>query len=373
MHRYTQIQDQDRKLDIMDHVNQDHSKELLMIAQSYGKNRTITAAMITDIYQEGILLNIESAKAEEKTLFVDFELKGDLKEQILYLAYNAFAKQKIEFSHNARQYFEVLDKQQLTKNMTRLVIKSQLPLPQNYAGYAYGFILKALEKAPKKPLNSSNKSSLVKNVFDRGFLWLMKHLSSQKRQKMLESMNKDIRLYTLRRAFHLDDQAEPEQVGLHYGFVDIFTHGGSAGSLWAEQLQIGSLISSRTETDDKHAHLHQGKTMLIADETAYPALAGILELWQNPEAPVVILLGVDQQDFDYFKDFEFPQHTQLNMVSTAVDAQAQRVIYLLQQQTQIDAVWGALENGAAKKIRHYLRNDRELQGKNNHIKGYWRL
>lgn len=37
MTHLTTIKDQDRKLDIMDHVNQDHRKELLIIAQNYGK------------------------------------------------------------------------------------------------------------------------------------------------------------------------------------------------------------------------------------------------------------------------------------------------------------------------------------------------
>lgn len=109
MKHYTTIQDQDRKLDIMDHVNQDHSKELLIIAQTYGKNDQISNATIADIYEEGILLHIQDLTGEQP-LFVEFELKGDLEEQILYLAYNSFAKQKIEFSHNARQFFEVIQK-----------------------------------------------------------------------------------------------------------------------------------------------------------------------------------------------------------------------------------------------------------------------
>lgn len=37
MAHFTTIKDQDRKLDIMDHVNQDHRKELLIIAQTWQK------------------------------------------------------------------------------------------------------------------------------------------------------------------------------------------------------------------------------------------------------------------------------------------------------------------------------------------------
>lgn len=369
MNQYTIIQDQDRKLDIMDHVNQDHRKELLVIAQTYGKNNLLHDAMIVDIFEEGIQLDTQDSVSEDhKKLFIEFELKGDLEEQILYLAYNSFAKQKIEFSHNAKKFFEVVAKEQVSKNITRLTIKSQVALPKYYAGYAYGFILKVLEKAPSH-VNSSDKSSIFKNLFDRGFLWAMKHISSQKRQKLLENMNKDVRLYTLRRAFGNDRNNEI----FNYGHVDVFTHGSSSGSQWIDQLQLGSLISSRTETDDKHDHLHEGQSVLIADETAYPALAGILDFWKNSIPPIIILLCADEQDLEYFQSYTFPESTIVKKVIGAVEEQGQQTIEILKIFIEVDNVWGALENNAAKQIRHYLRNERKLAGRNNHIKGYWRL
>ena len=370
MKNYTIIKDQHRKLDIMDHVNQDHSKELLMIAQTYGKNNQINHAVITDIFEEGILLHTqETISTNKQQLFINFELKGDIEEQILYLAYNSFAQQKIEFSNNAKQFFEVIAKEQISKNITRLTIKSQVALPSYYAGYAYGFILKVLEKTPSIKSNSSNKSGIIKNTFDRGFLWVIKHISSQKRQKLMETINKDVRLYTLRQAFSPDNQDKT----LNYGYVDVFTHGSSPGSEWVNHLQEGSLISSRTETDDKHDHLHQGQTVLIADETAYPAVAGILDFWKNPISPIVVLLCADEQDLDYFQSFTFPENTTLKTIVCDVKHQGEQTIQVLTSFSQISGVWGALENNAAKQIRHHFRNERNLQGKNNHIKGYWRL
>ena len=53
-------------------------------------------------------------------------------------------------------------KSQVSPNITRLTIKSQRPLPNYYAGYAYGFILKILEKAPLVQPNNSNKSGTLK-------------------------------------------------------------------------------------------------------------------------------------------------------------------------------------------------------------------
>ncbi|WP_269914331.1 siderophore-interacting protein [Acinetobacter sp. HY1485] len=361
MTNYTTIQEQDRKLDVMDHVNQDHTKELLMIAQSYGKNMEISEAHIIDIFEEGILLQVREHSALNE-LFVGFELQGDLEEQILYLAYNSFVKQKIEFTNNTKQYFEVTEKKQITKNMTRLTIKSQRPLPEYYAGYAYGLILKVLEKSQPIKTKKSNKSGLIKNTFDRGFLWVMKHLSSQKRQKLLETMNKDIRLYTLRQSF-----------GDQEGYIDIFTHGNSAGSQWVEQLQVGSMVASRTETDDKHGHLHEGQAVLIADETAYPALAGILDFWKNPQPPIVVLLCNDKEDLSYFDGYTFPKNTVVKHITSHASQQGTQTLEYLNEVEQIDNVWGALENTSAKQVRHYLRNQRNLASKNNHIKGYWRL
>ncbi|MGB0844611.1 MAG: fumarylacetoacetate hydrolase family protein, partial [Alphaproteobacteria bacterium] len=44
----------------------------------------------------------------------------------------------------------------------------------------------------------------------------------------------------------------------------------------AIELKAGDVIMSRSESPDKHPHLKSGQALLIADETAYPALVGIL-------------------------------------------------------------------------------------------------
>ncbi|MFI8037575.1 SIP domain-containing protein, partial [Acinetobacter baumannii] len=87
----------------------------------------------------------------------------------------------------------------------------------------------------------------------------------------------------------------------------------------------------------------------------------------------VILLSADAVDFAYFDDFSFPENTNLQKITGAVHEQGSQTVELLKTFDQLDQVWGALENNAAKQIRHYFRNERKLSGKNNHIKGYWRL
>lgn len=48
----TPIADNDKKLDIMDHLNQDHSDELLIVANYYGQNSDYSEARISDILKK---------------------------------------------------------------------------------------------------------------------------------------------------------------------------------------------------------------------------------------------------------------------------------------------------------------------------------
>ncbi|WP_230655811.1 siderophore-interacting protein [Psychrobacter sp. I-STPA10] len=432
----TPIANQDEKLDIIEHIHQDHPKELLVIAKNYYPDYFSSGqfkhAQIVDIYQEGILLKLSKQvqtdnaddnqvnQAEqtenEQDVFIEFELEGDLEEQILYLAYVSMIKQGEEFGEgNKKQFFTVIGKQQLSKNMIRLTIKSDTPLPINYAGYAYGFVLKTLGRKNnnlhQNSQSSDNKllalaklkglSKLKDNLpnlsnlptppdwltqkFNMGLLQLMKRLSSENRQRLFATLNKDTRVYTLRSAF----KSSADSQFLDMGYVDVFVHGGSAGSRWIDGLQLGDIISSRNQTSDRHEHLAKGQAVLIADETAYPAVAGILETWQNPIPPHLIVISSDKEEQSYFVENHFAENSSVNGIGQNLPEnlksisihriicpnteQGKQVIEVLKTLDNIEVSWGALENNGAKQVRHYLRNERKLTGKNNRIKGYWRL
>jgi NADPH-dependent ferric siderophore reductase len=143
--------------------------------------------------------------------------------------------------------------------------------------------------------------------------------------------------------------------------------------VWCKSLKPGDIIMSRSEAKDNHRHLHTGQAVLIADETAFPAVAGMLERWINPIPPIVILLPVIATEVSYFDDVQFPPNTLVHVLPATPEQQASEALVLLQQLDRIDTAWGACESLAAKRIRHYLRNDRKLSGKLNHIKAYWRL
>ena len=468
----TPIANQDEKLDIIEHIHQDHPKELLVIAKNYFPNYFTNGqfnhAQIVDIYQEGVLLKLSTKSSTKQTqadnsdspqakqlekkpdkqveqadneqqVFIEFELDGDLEEQILYLAYVSMIKQGEEFGEgNKKQFFTVVGKQQLSKNMIRLTIKSETPLPTDYAGYAYGFMLKTLGRKTNNLHHDSQDtdksfSSLTKlegllklkdnlpslsnlptppdwltQKFNMGLLQLMKRLSSENRQRLFATLNKDTRIYTLRSAF----KSGADSQFLDMGYVDVFVHGGSVGSRWVDGLQLNDIITSRSQTPDRHEHLVQGQAVLIADETAYPAVAGILETWQNPIPPHLIVVSSDKEEQSYFVEDSsiednfvenrfvnsflqngflqsglgqnLPANLKASLKANLKNShihrivcpnteQGRQVIEVLKTIEDIEVSWGALENNGAKQVRHYLRNERNLIGKNNRVKGYWRL
>lgn len=369
MNSFTPIENVDHKIDIMDHVNQDHSEEVLAIARSHSQQDEFPAAKIVDIFEEGVKITYQDEASSERELFVPFAIEGSLEDKILYLAYAAIVKQGRDFSGTGKRFFEVIDKQQITTNMVRLTIQAATPLPEYYPGHAYAFLLKTMQKGRGQDTVNRTEKHWAKNIFDRFFIWLMKHLSSKNRTKLLRNMNKDVRLYTLRKSWQSTDDAD----FINQGYVDVFTHGNTAGSQWVNELAIGDVVLSRSEAKDKHPHLLTGQAVLIADETAYPAAAGILEKWQNPEPPHVILLSTAQDEQDYFSDDIFPQGTQVHRVVCSAEQQGDEVIRVLETLEKIEVVWGALEADSAKAVRRYLRNSRDVMGRNNHTKGYWML
>lgn len=365
----TPIADQEQKLDIIDHINQDHSDELLAIAHHYYPNDTFESVLIKDIFNEGMVLEVIPQSSGE--MFIPFELKGELEEQILYLAYLAMVKQGKNITGGRRHYFTVKAKENVTKRIIRVHLSSDTPILPNHDGYAYGMVLKTIQSIKPPPsveITSpiSKVSSWLTTRANLAFLWVLKRVSSEKRKKIVENMTKDVRIYTLR----VQENGESK----HYDtYMDIYVHGDSAGYRWLNSLSVGSIIYARTESPEKHHHLDVGKAVLIADETAYPAAASILERWNNVLAPTVIVLSQHTEEQAYFDTVKLPIGTVIHNIAMDTPNQSAEVIAYLEQLTDIQTVWGACENTTAKKIRHYLRYERQLSGKNNHLKGYWRM
>ncbi|MDO4723183.1 MAG: siderophore-interacting protein, partial [Comamonadaceae bacterium] len=304
--------------------------------------------------------------------FVPFALKGDLEENVLYLAYEALARQGKSLSGQHKQFFSVVGSEMVTAHMLRLHLKSTVPLPEDAPGHAWFFSLKTLERLPAKLPVARQRMSLIAQWFSRLLLWWLKRVSPARREQVMLSFTKDQRYYTLRRA----RKSSADAPFADLAEVDVFLHQSAdgaptPGSRWASALRAGDVIFSQAQYHEHTEHLAQGQCVLIGDETALPAVAALLEGWRNPQPPVVFCITADALDQPYLADASLPAGTRLHRISASQDAAA-AVIAELERLPAIDAVWGALENSDAKTIRQHLRHARGLAGSQNRVKGYWR-
>ncbi len=362
--QYTPIENVDKKIDVIDHINDDHLSEVLSIARGYTPFKHIDSAKLIDIVEEGMMLSV-TAEAGTQESFIPFLLKGDLEENVLYLAYNAMVKLGESPISNKKQYFEVLETHMMSQNMIRLIVKSALTLPPDQPGYAYLLSLSKLEAMPHTIKQDSDKLSKIKQWLYKLFLWRVRKMSSQDRLERMLAFAKDTRYYTLREA----KKSQPNQAHCDIGHIDIFIHGETPGGLWAKSLHPGDIIRSISETPERCDHLSQGQTVLIADETSLPTVLALLEGWQNPISPYIIAITRHEADQTYLPNALVPAPEKLFRLP-AQDIST-TVIKLLQDMPQIDAAWGAIENLEARAIRKYLRDERGLSGRYNRVKAYW--
>jgi len=324
----TPIADYDQKLDIIEHVNSGHAKALLAIAHVY-INEQVENAQLVDLFEEGIILQCQIGDLIESH-FVAFLTQDSLHHNVHNLAMHAMKKLGKLISQF--WHFQLLKKQQVSRNMCRLFLKSDSPLAdQSPAGYAWRFILERFSNKPdSQHINT--------------------HLG---------------RYYTLRNT----EKSSPNLDYADIAVVDIFQHNDTAGSLWTQDLTVGEFVVANNEFYEQTDHLTTGRALLIADETSLPTVAKLLENWQNPIPPTVISITQDPADQTYLNENLFPAGSQLFRFEYSESAD--QILTFLQQHPEIEKVWGALENQQAKTIRHYLRNERQFKAENNRVKAYW--
>lgn len=359
----TPLRDTDQKIDLIDHMNDDHKEELLFIAQTHGASG-ITHATLKDIFEEGCVLHVTtSANSTPAELWVPFVLRGDLEEQILYVAYSAMVRQGQSLGNKKKQFFEVVRSEYVTPHLFRVYLTSDKAFPADAPGFAWLFSLKTLNQQPDTPQQPA-RQSLLAHWMNRLFIWGLRYLSFQRREKIMMSFTKDMRYYTLRQV--------SQQAGKSVAAVDVYLHGDTPGGNWATSLKPGDIISTTSEYVEHTDHLHNGKALLIADETSLPTVAALLENWRNRQPPYVISITTDKEDQHYLDDLVLPEGTEVFHVAGGHTHVHATVIDLIRQMPDIEVAWGALENNDAKQIRKYLREERKLEGKTNRLKGYWK-
>ena len=355
------------KIKFMNHVNDEHQDELALFVEAFADTKLSNemAVVVAEVYSDGLLLeasvqNVEilpNHKAEAlpdavSQFFIEFENVIDetitLKSQYINLLQVASKKLGKQAIKQQERYFTVIDGYYASPNMFRLVVAAPADTPLNYAGYAYLF-----------EMNTDVSIS---------------HNSAAASEKLQ-------RYYTLRKAWQ---DAETQQI---QGWVDIYIHGDTSGGNWARAVQAGTQLKSVRDYPERIAHLNDGQCLLLCDETSMPTVANLLENWQNPIAPIVIVMTNDGAELSYLQEIElsqtlaeinsFKQDNIVHILNTPSIDLPDAIVSAIDTRLEdgsilIEKVWGALSAADAKILRRQLKTKFDLSRQDMVMKVYWR-
>lgn len=359
------------KIKFMNHVNDEHQDELALFVEAFADTKLSNdmAVVVAEVYSNGLLLeasvqNVEilpNHKAEAlpdavSQFFIEFENVIDetitLKSQYINLLQVASKKLGKQAIKQQERYFTVIDGYYASPNMFRLVVAAPVDTPLNHAGYAYLFEVNADVSVSHESTNASANAS-------------------EKLQ----------RYYTLRKVWQ---DAETQQI---QGWVDTYIHGDTPGGNWARAVQAGTQLKSVRDYPEKIAHLNEGQCLLICDETSMPTVANLLENWQNPIAPIVIVMTNDGAELSYLQEIElsqtlaeinsFKQDNIVHILNTPSIDLPDAIVSAIDTRLEdgsilIEKVWGALSAADAKILRRQLKTKFDLSRQDMVMKVYWR-
>ena len=338
------------KIKFMNHVNDEHQDELALFVEAFADTKLSNdmAVVVAEVYSNGLLLeasvqNVEALPNHKVEMlsdgisqfFIEFENVIDetitLKSQYINLLQVASKKLGKLAIKQQERYFTVIDGYYASPNMFRLVVAAPADTPLNYAGYAYLF-----------EMNTDVSIS---------------HNSAAASEKLQ-------RYYTLRKAWQ---DAETQQI---QGWVDIYIHGDTSGGNWARAVQAGTQLKSVRDYPERIAHLNDGQCLLLCDETSMPTVANLLENWQNPIAPIVIVMTNDGAELSYLQEIElsqtlaeinsFKQDNIVHILNTPSIDLPDAIVSAIDTRLEdgsilIEKVWGALSAADAKILRRQLK------------------
>lgn len=355
------------KIKFMNHVNDEHQDELALFVEAFADTKLSNdmAVVVAEVYSNGLLLeasvqNVEALPNHKVEMlsdgisqfFIEFENVIDetitLKSQYINLLQVASKKLGKLAIKQQERYFTVIDGYYSSPNMFRLVVAAPADTPLNHAGYAYLF-----------EMNTDVSIS---------------HNSAAASEKLQ-------RYYTLRKAWQ---DAETQQI---QGWVDIYIHGDTSGGNWARAVQAGTQLKSVRDYPERIAHLNDGQCLLLCDETSMPTVANLLENWQNPIAPIVIVMTNDGAELSYLQEIElsqtlaeinsFKQDNIVHILNTPSIDLPDAIVSAIDTRLEdgsilIEKVWGALSAADAKILRRQLKTKFDLSRQDMVMKVYWR-
>lgn len=330
------------KLETIEHVNEDHRYEMMLVVKAFTQLGEVVDAELQDVFEEGVTMNaFPTEHAEPIPVFVPFTVEGETHVKVRTLAGDAMNKLQIRSDRNRQRYFEVINIRHHTANMLRLTLRCEDQLPAPQGGYVCSFLLSHFDSLAD-----------AQQAFPRGL-----------------TDDAVSRAYTYRRINTQDNTID----------VDIFMHGEegeSPANTWAKSLKPGHFVRTIGERPERFEHVHAGKALICADETSLPAIAGLLGFWGNPEPPIVVVEVGHQAEFAYLDDCEKPTGTEVifrvrNHTAEVTQGEAINA-YLEQYKPPVEVAWGALGSKGARHVRNFIREQYQLTSKQVRVSAYWK-
>lgn len=336
--------------DIISHINDEHTHDLRTIAEAKlgGLSQQI-AVSVEQIYRHGFEMKvcqfathnaIANTPSQEKPLpvlhrlWVDFDQPIEQLEDLMMAYVKVLERSQRKLGRlpiqTLERKFTFLQGFFVTENMYRMVLTAPNDTVIDQAGYAYLFDI---------------DESLVDNTKD--------------------SRPRPHRYYTLRQVTQTTSNAQV--------WIDVYVHGDNLGSRWATSRKLGDTITTQREFAEHVHHLHDGKALLIADETSLPTVARLLEQWQNPIPPVVMVMTHNATEQAYLSHSTSATPYRLIQINhyDSHDIQG-HIQQLLDEQMTFDSVWGGLQAGLVKTLRPWLQQALAMNRQQMVLKVYWR-
>ncbi|MFD9699754.1 siderophore-interacting protein [Lentzea sp. NPDC059081] len=173
-------------------------------------------------------------------------------------------------------------------------------------------------------------------------------------QAMPEDLRPDLRWYTVRA--HRPERAEID--------VDFVVHGDAGpGTRWARRATSGSRAGFRAG-GSAYRPPAEGSVLLVADETALPALAAILEVETRP---LHVFVEVPDESFRLDLEAEWVFRGDAEPGTAVLRAVQGRAL------STVDYAWACGESALATGVRRHLVKDRGVDRKAILFSGYWKV
>lgn len=147
---------------------------------------------------------------------------------------------------------------------------------------------------------------------------------------------------------------------------------GGPASRWAEDTQPGDTIEIGGPGPRKMVDFTADWFLLIGDMTALPAIAANIELLPadaHGQAIIEVMSRADIQTIDA------PEHFDIQWIINPEPGRNSDVLYQAARDCQwldgTPSIWCACEFNTMRRLREYLRRERDVNFKHHYISSYW--